>query len=88
MAEQKGKWAERYVLWAEKHGNTPEQQLEADKKRWPGGSMCGYHFWITEAGDRFAMDINYPRKIAILANQKEFTEFLNTQPLYGKEDQA
>lgn len=38
----------RYILWAKKHGLTPEQMLEKDKQDWPGGCMTGYNLWIQE----------------------------------------
>jgi hypothetical protein len=41
-------WNPRYVLWAKKHGLTPEAMIEKDKQDWPGGCMCGFSLWIGE----------------------------------------
>ena len=42
------KWNPRYVLWAKKHGLTPEKMIEKDHKDWPGGCMVGFSLWIVE----------------------------------------
>ncbi len=44
-------WNPRYVLWAKKHGLTPKQMLEKDKRDWPGGCMLGFSQWIQERRD-------------------------------------
>lgn len=41
-------WNPRYVLWAKKHGLSPEAMLEKDKEDWPGGCMVGFSLWIQE----------------------------------------
>lgn len=38
----------RYEAYCRAHGNTPEEQTEADRKRWPGGAGCGFMIWIGE----------------------------------------
>lgn len=35
----------RYINYARVHGRTPEQQLEQDRKDWPGGVMVGFTQW-------------------------------------------
>ena len=35
-------WQPRYVIFAQAQGHTPEQQMEADEKSWPGGIMAGF----------------------------------------------
>lgn len=35
----------QFVAYASAHGNTPDQQLASDEKRWLGGSMCGFILW-------------------------------------------
>lgn len=43
------KWNPRYVRFAEVHGRTPEEQLEYDEEQWPGGRMCGFICWMSQA---------------------------------------
>ncbi len=38
----------RYVEYARSHGKSPEEMLEADRVKYPGGSMCGFILWNTE----------------------------------------
>jgi hypothetical protein len=66
----------RYVLWAKLHGNTPEYQLEVDRERWPGGSMCGYSLWIDKKASEFAKKNNEPRECSVLLHQDDFTAYL------------
>lgn len=53
-------WNPRYVLWAKKHGLTPEQMLEKDKEDWPGGCMVGFSLWIRERRDALLRFHNLP----------------------------
>lgn len=46
-------WVRPVVLFALAHGRTPEEQLAADDVRWPGGVMCGYLLWISQAQQRW-----------------------------------
>ena len=39
-------WNPRYEAYARVHGRDPEAMLEYDRKRWPGGCMCGFMLWI------------------------------------------
>jgi hypothetical protein len=39
-------WNSRYVAYATAHDKSPEDMLEADAERYPGGKMCGFTLWI------------------------------------------
>lgn len=41
-------WNPRYAAYAKTHGKTPEEMLEHDIERFPGGKMCGFMLWINE----------------------------------------
>lgn len=49
MEHEESAWNPRYVLWAKRNGNEPEDQLAEDKKTWPGGCMVGFSLWIQAA---------------------------------------
>lgn len=35
----------RYANYARAHGRTPDEQIEQDRKDWPGGCMVGFTQW-------------------------------------------
>ena len=41
-------WNSRYANYARVHGRSPEEQLEQDRKDWPGGVMAGFVLWNSE----------------------------------------
>lgn len=41
-------WNPRYYAYATSHGRKCEDMLTFDKKKWPGGKMCGFILWIRE----------------------------------------
>jgi hypothetical protein len=41
-------WNPRYVSYANACGHTPEEQLEEDRRRWPGGVNAGFMIWIDQ----------------------------------------
>ena len=45
---KEGEWNPRYICYCFAHGNTPQQQYSVDRKRWPGGMMCGFILWNEE----------------------------------------
>lgn len=44
----------RYTAYSRFHGRGPESMLEHDKKRWPGGQMCGFILWVQSKWHEFA----------------------------------
>jgi len=42
------KYNPRYVAYSTSHGKTPEEMLEYDRKRYPGGCNAGFLLWIQE----------------------------------------
>lgn len=44
----------RYTLYAKAFGNDPDQQLDVDKRNWPGGCMTGFIIFIGRAWRVFA----------------------------------
>lgn len=46
-------WTPRYLAYCRAHGHTPEQQLEIDRRSWPGGHMVGFLLWNKETLLRF-----------------------------------
>lgn len=42
-------WNPRYLAYVRSQGSlSPEEQMKADRERWPGGPMSGYILWISE----------------------------------------
>jgi len=39
-------WNPRYWLFARSQGHTPEEQMAADDRSWPGGLMTGFICWV------------------------------------------
>jgi hypothetical protein len=38
-------WNQRYENYARFHGRAPQDQIEQDRRDWPGGSMVGFVRW-------------------------------------------
>ena len=39
-------WNSRYVAYAQAHGKSPDEMLEFDRERCPGGHMAEFIIWI------------------------------------------
>jgi hypothetical protein len=61
MMTAQSEWNPRYFAYATDHGNTPEKQREVDRERWPGGSMCGFMFWIQDRWKEWTELTKHPR---------------------------
>lgn len=53
MAEKSLFYNERYLAYCRYHKKTPDEMMSFDRKRWPGGVMCGYVLWINEQSRKF-----------------------------------
>lgn len=47
-------WNPRYIAYSAAHDKTPDEMLEYDKNRFPGGVMVGFMLWIKEQWCAFA----------------------------------
>lgn len=45
MNDASSTWSPRYVNYARVHGRTPDEMLDADRVRFPGGRMAGFISW-------------------------------------------
>lgn len=61
MSTPKTEWNGRFVQYARVHGRTPEAQIEFDRERYPGGSMCGYVLWNKARIHEWKTLVNFPR---------------------------
>lgn len=52
----KKRWNPRYEAYARAHGNTPDEQLEADERR-----MHGFMLWIRKQIQAWAEEVKHPR---------------------------
>lgn len=66
----------RFVAYAASKGLTPEDALARDKKRYPGGCMCGFILWISRKQREFFQ--RHPECYIgpIISNQKAWDKFL------------
>lgn len=48
MMSRPERWNPRYVCYARAHGRTPDEMLDHDRERFPGGCMVGYMEWFAE----------------------------------------
>ena len=68
----------RYSAYCVTHDKTPDEMLAHDRKRWPGGCMCGFLIWMNAASRMFKDQ--YPEAIfgsgIATSYQDTFTAFL------------
>ena len=43
----------RFDAYAKEHSKTPEEMLEMDREKYPGGCMTGYIIWMSEKRQEF-----------------------------------
>ncbi len=51
----------RYIAYARAHGKSPEEMLEADGARFPGGKMAGFMIWIGQQWAQWYKETGYPK---------------------------
>lgn len=77
----------RWVLYCQERGYpNPDAALEAERKQWPGGVMCGFVLWINEGLRQYKAARNLPPNEPI-SDQGGFTEFLRARQAAGSEAQ-
>jgi len=73
-------WNPRYLQYARiTNGGTPEQTLDRDHERWPGGRMCGFILWVEARWAEWKRLVGVPANEPVfLAQRKEFDVWLET----------
>ena len=77
-------WNPRYVAYAKQAGRTPEETLQDDAERFPGGKMAGFIAWISKRWAEW--DRQRPAKFAPNGEYRsdeehtEFTAWLDVAP--------
>jgi len=69
----------RYVSYAKAHGKTPEKMLEHDKKKYPGGSMCGFILWMAVKHRKCATEHKHIADGRRIFHQTKWTEYLEQE---------
>lgn len=65
----------RYYFYSKAHGRTHEEMLEYDRKRYPGGCMCGFILWITAKWREWeSLTGNTPPRLT--SDYRDFDEWL------------
>lgn len=75
-------WNSRYVAYARAHGRTPDEQVDADRREWPGGVMAGFMLWISARWSewRRLTGRSFP---ASADDHREFDTWLDSEPRGG-----
>lgn len=74
-------WNERYVIWSQFNGNTPDSQLELDKQKYKGGCMCGFNLWINKRVEEFKKEMPQFCVGTQIQNHSEFNNFLRRKSI-------
>ena len=69
----------RYKLYALSNMNTPEEQIEQDKVKYPGGIMAGFINFIHNAFDKFCKEYNINRDKKTAEDHKNFDLYLGLE---------
>ena len=75
-------WNPRYVIFAEKNGRTPQEQLDHDKAS--GTHMMNFMLWIRHAVSRFKKTRPECTTGDGISDQDAFTAFLETQEVINE----
>ena len=82
----------RYIAYAKAvHNTTHEMALDKDRKRYPGGVMCGFVIWINHHVQQFGKI--YPESVFAsscdgrysIVDDGEFTKYLENIPYTPEE---
>ncbi len=77
------KWNPRFVEYARVEDRTPEEQLEHDRKKYPGGCMTGFSLWIRKKWSKWydLVQKKYPgmEQLRWLNNHEEFDKWLQKE---------
>jgi hypothetical protein len=71
--EQYVKYRPRYVSYARSLGLGPEEALELDSKRYPGGKMTGFMLWVQNRWKEW--DLAHGHRRDHVRNDQEHLEF-------------
>lgn len=74
-------WNPCFVAYAKVDGLTPNQVLERDYRRWPGGKMTGFMLWIAEQVRAFRKRRPECFIGHYISDQAAFTEFVRGNPI-------
>ena len=73
------KYQARYLAYCKVHAMPPEKTLAHDRKKFPGGLMCGFINWIAEKKAEFKKCSPESFYGDFISDQDKFTKFLEGQ---------
>jgi hypothetical protein len=74
-----------YVSYCAAHGKTPEEMLEHDSEKYPGGTMTGYVLWVEKRKKEFLADHPEHELFGKIANLDAWSFYLNKRFIINKE---